>query len=91
MNRLIENFAGKGMELSEHSEQVRMKGDKGRELMESSVAQMGQIAEVVSRSMEAVEELNLKNEGIFRLVGSIRSISEQTHLRSAPPMRWQPG
>jgi methyl-accepting chemotaxis protein len=27
-----------------------------------------------------VEELNRKNEGIFRLVGSIRSISEQTHL-----------
>ncbi|OKP74510.1 hypothetical protein A3842_20555 [Paenibacillus sp. P3E] len=80
MNRLIENFAGKGIELSEHSEQVRKKGDKGKELMESSVAQMGQIAEVVSRSMEAVEELNLKNEGIFRLVGSIRSISEQTHL-----------
>ncbi|OKP97063.1 methyl-accepting chemotaxis protein [Paenibacillus sp. P46E] len=80
MNRLIENFAGKGIELSEHSEQVRMKGDKGKELMESSVAQMGQIAEVVSRSMEAVEELNHKNEGIFRLVGSIRSISEQTHL-----------
>ncbi|WP_379154508.1 methyl-accepting chemotaxis protein [Paenibacillus sp. sgz5001063] len=80
MNNVIEKFAGKGVELSEHSEQVRIKGDKGKELMESSVAQMNQIAEVVSQSMKAVEELNLKNEGIFRLVGSIRSISEQTHL-----------
>jgi len=30
--------------------------------------------------METVEALNRKNQGIFRLVGSIRSISEQTHL-----------
>ncbi|MNC42969.1 Methyl-accepting chemotaxis protein McpA [compost metagenome] len=44
------------------------------------MAQMEQIAEAVSQSMETVEELNRKNEGIFRLVGSIRSISEQTHL-----------
>lgn len=80
LNRVIEDFAGKGMELSEHSEQVRLKGDKGKALMESSVAQMSNIAEVVSQSMKTVEELNLKNEGIFRLVGSIRSISEQTHL-----------
>jgi methyl-accepting chemotaxis protein len=80
LNRLIGDFAGKGNELLLHSEQVRTKGDRGRQLMESSVAQMGQIAEAVSQSMETVEELNRKNEGIFRLVGSIRSISEQTHL-----------
>lgn len=80
LNILIEAFAGKGMDLSLHSGQVRTKGDRGKQLMESSVAQMGQIAEAVSQSMETVEELNRKNEGIFRLVGSIRSISEQTHL-----------
>lgn len=80
LNKLIEVFAGKGTELNNHSEQVRIKGDRGKELMESSVAQMGQIAEAVSQSMETVEELNRKNEGIFQLVGSIRSISEQTHL-----------
>lgn len=80
LNALIENFAGRGTDLSLHSEQVRQKGEKGRALMESSVAQMNQIADAVSQSMETVEELNRKNEGIFRLVGSIRSISEQTHL-----------
>lgn len=80
LNMLIEAFAVKGMDLSLHSGQVRTKGDRGKQLMESSVAQMGQIAEAVSQSMETVEELNRKNEGIFRLVGSIRSISEQTHL-----------
>lgn len=80
LNRLIEVFASRGMELSLHSEQVRVKGTRGEELMQSSVEQMGQIAEVVSRSMETVEGLNLKNEGIFQLVGSIRNISEQTHL-----------
>ncbi|WP_238652789.1 methyl-accepting chemotaxis protein [Paenibacillus piscarius] len=80
LNTLIENFAGRGTDLSLHSEQVRQKGEKGRELMESSVAYMNEIAEAVSQSMETVEELNHKNEGIFRLVGSIRSISEQTHL-----------
>ncbi|WP_342481184.1 HAMP domain-containing methyl-accepting chemotaxis protein [Paenibacillus sp. FSL L8-0340] len=80
LNILIEAFAVKGMDLSLHSGQVRTKGDRGKQLMESSVAQMGQIAEAVSQSMETVEELNRKNEGIFRLVGSIRSISEQTHL-----------
>lgn len=80
LNTLIENFAGRGTDLSLHSEQVRQKGEKGRELMESSVAYMNEIAETVSQSMETVEELNQKNEGIFRLVGSIRSISEQTHL-----------
>ncbi len=80
LNRLIGDVAGKGNELLLHSEQVRSKGDRGRQLMDSSVAQMGQIAEAVSQSMETVEELNRKNEGIFRLVGSIRNISEQTHL-----------
>ncbi|WP_438494307.1 methyl-accepting chemotaxis protein [Paenibacillus sp. IHBB 3054] len=80
LNMLIEASAVKGMDLSLHSGQVRTKGDRGKQLMESSVAQMGQIAEAVSQSMETVEELNRKNEGIFRLVGSIRSISEQTHL-----------
>lgn len=80
LNTLIENFAGRGTDLSLHSEQVRQKGEKGRALMESSVAHMNEIAEAVSQSMETVEELNQKNEGIFRLVGSIRSISEQTHL-----------
>ncbi|MEK4062814.1 MULTISPECIES: methyl-accepting chemotaxis protein [Paenibacillus] len=80
LNMLIEAFAVKGTDLSLHSGQVRTKGDRGKQLMESSVAQMGQIAEAVSQSMETVEELNRKNEGIFRLVGSIRSISEQTHL-----------
>lgn len=80
LNRLIEAFAGRGMDLSLHSEQVRQKGDKGQQLMESSVSQMEQISGVVTRSMETVEQLNSKNEGIFRLVGSIRSISEQTHL-----------
>lgn len=80
LNALIENFAGRGLDLSQHSEQVRQKGERGRALMESSVAQMGEIAEAVSHSMVTVEELNRKNEGIFRLVGSIRSISEQTHL-----------
>ncbi|MBY0012622.1 methyl-accepting chemotaxis protein [Paenibacillus typhae] len=80
LNKLISDFAGKGNELLLHSDQVRTKGERGRALMESSVAQMGQIAEVVSQSMDTVEELNRKNEGIFRLVGSIRSISEQTHL-----------
>ncbi|MCL6601641.1 MAG: methyl-accepting chemotaxis protein [Paenibacillus sp.] len=80
LNLLIEAAAGRGMELTQHSQQVLQKGDRGSALMESSVAQMGQIAEVVSQSMETVEELNRKNEGIFRLVGSIRSISEQTHL-----------
>lgn len=80
LNRLIGGVAGKGNELLLHSEQVRSKGDRGRQLMDSSVAQMGQIAEAVSQSMETVEELNRKNEGIFRLVGSIRNISEQTHL-----------
>ncbi|WP_340021594.1 methyl-accepting chemotaxis protein [Paenibacillus sp. FSL K6-1096] len=80
LNALIENFAVRGTDLSLHSEQVRQKGEKGRSLMESSVAYMNEIAEAVSQSMETVEELNQKNEGIFRLVGSIRSISEQTHL-----------
>ncbi|CAH1215906.1 hypothetical protein PAECIP111892_04204 [Paenibacillus auburnensis] len=80
LNRLIGDFAGKGNELLLHSEQVRSKGDRGRQLMDSSVAQMRQIAEAVSQSMNTVEELNRKNEGIFRLVGSIRNISEQTHL-----------
>ena len=80
LNKLIENFAGRGTDLSLHSEQVRQKGERGRALMESSVAQMGQITEAVSHSMVTLEELNRKNEGIFRLVGSIRSISEQTHL-----------
>lgn len=80
LNTLIENFAGRGTDLSHHSEQVRQKGEKGQALMESSVAQMNEIAEAVSQSMETVEELNQKNEGIFQLVGSIRSISEQTHL-----------
>ncbi|MEI2395125.1 methyl-accepting chemotaxis protein [Paenibacillus phytohabitans] len=80
LNAIIENFAGRGIDLSLHSEQVRQKGEKGKALMESSVAQMNQIADAVSQSMDTVEELNRKNEGIFRLVGSIRSISEQTHL-----------
>ncbi|KAI7261159.1 hypothetical protein KC345_g9869 [Hortaea werneckii] len=80
LNTLIENFAGLGTDLSLHSEQVRQKGERGRALMDSSVAQMGQISEAVSHSMVTLEELNRKNEGIFRLVGSIRSISEQTHL-----------
>lgn len=80
LNALIENFAGRGTELSLHSEQVRRKGEKGGALMESSVAQMSGIAEAVSQSMETLGELNRKNEGIFRLVGSIQSISEQTHL-----------
>ncbi|MDF9842382.1 MULTISPECIES: methyl-accepting chemotaxis protein [unclassified Paenibacillus] len=80
LNKLISDFTGRGNELLLHSDQVRTKGERGRALMESSVAQMGQIAEVVSQSMDTVEELNRKNEGIFRLVGSIRSISEQTHL-----------
>lgn len=80
LNTLIENFAGRGTDLSHHSEQVRQKGEKGRALMDSSVAHMNEIAEAVSQSMETVEGLNQKNEGIFRLVGSIRSISEQTHL-----------
>ncbi|AIQ45278.1 hypothetical protein R70723_04740 [Paenibacillus sp. FSL R7-0273] len=80
LNRLISDFAAKGNELMQHSGQVRTRGERGRALMESSVAQMGQIAEVVSQSMDTVEELNRKNQGIFRLVGSIRSISEQTHL-----------
>lgn len=80
LNAIIENFAGRGTDLSLHSEQVRQKGEKGKALMESSVAQMNQIADAVSQSMDTVEELNRKNEGIFRLVGSIRSISEQTHL-----------
>ncbi|NQX47404.1 methyl-accepting chemotaxis protein [Paenibacillus tritici] len=80
LNKLIENFAGRGTDLSLHSEQVRLKGEKGRALMESSVSQMNQIAETVSLSMGTVEELNRKNEGIFQLVGAIRSISEQTHL-----------
>ncbi|MFD2411828.1 methyl-accepting chemotaxis protein [Paenibacillus rhizoplanae] len=80
LNALIENFAGRGTDLSNHSEQVRQKGEKGRALMESSVAQMNEIADAVSQSMGTVEELNRKNEGIFHLVGAIRSISEQTHL-----------
>ncbi|KGE19181.1 methyl-accepting chemotaxis protein [Paenibacillus wynnii] len=80
LNDLIEAASGRGTELSQHSQQVLQKGDRGSALMESSVAQMGQIAEVVSQSMETLAELNRKNEGIFRLVGSIRSISEQTHL-----------
>ncbi|MHA6532823.1 methyl-accepting chemotaxis protein [Paenibacillus sp. BAC0078] len=80
LNRLIEAFAGRGVDLSVHSEQVRVKGSRGEELMQSSVSQMGQIAEVVSQSMATVEELNRKNEGIFQLVGAIRNISEQTHL-----------
>ncbi|MFD2875381.1 hypothetical protein ACFTAO_04440 [Paenibacillus rhizoplanae] len=37
--------------------------------MESSVAQMNEIADAVSQSMGTVEELNRKNEGIFHLVG----------------------
>lgn len=80
LNMLIEDFSNKGNELTLHSQQVLLKGDRGKVLMESSVAQMGQISGVVSQSMETVQELNRKNEGIFRLVGSIRSISEQTHL-----------
>lgn len=80
LNTLIENFAGRGTDLSNHSEQVRQKGEKGRALMESSVAQMNEIAAAVSQPMDTVEELNRKNEGIFHLVGAIRSISEQTHL-----------
>ena len=80
LNLLIEAAAGRGTELTQHSQQVLQKGDRGSALMESSVAQMGEIAEVVSQSMQTVAELNHKNEGIFRLVGSIRSISEQTHL-----------
>ncbi|WP_042197953.1 methyl-accepting chemotaxis protein [Paenibacillus camerounensis] len=80
LNQLIGEFAGKSNELMLHSGQVRTKGERGRALMESSVAQMEQIAEAVSQSMDTVEELNRKNEGIFRLVGSIRGISEQTHL-----------
>ncbi|WNS41252.1 methyl-accepting chemotaxis protein [Paenibacillus sp. MMS20-IR301] len=80
LNALIEHFAVRGNDLSLHSEQVRLKGEKGGALMESSVAQMNGISEAVSQSMETLEELNRKNEGIFRLVGSIRSISEQTHL-----------
>lgn len=80
LNMLIEAFSNKGNELTLHSQQVLIKGDRGQVLMESSVAQMAQISVVVSQSMENVQELNRKNEGIFRLVGSIRSISEQTHL-----------
>lgn len=80
LNMLIEAFSNKGNELTLHSQQVLLKGDRGQVLMESSVAQMAQISVVVSQSMENVQELNRKNEGIFRLVGSIRSISEQTHL-----------
>jgi methyl-accepting chemotaxis protein len=80
LNQWIEAAAGRGAELTLHSEQVLLKGDRGSVLMESSVSQMEQITEAVSQSMETVAELNRKNEGIFRLVGSIRSISEQTHL-----------
>ncbi|SET89021.1 methyl-accepting chemotaxis protein [Paenibacillus sp. NFR01] len=80
LNKLIGDFSGKGDELHRHSEQVRAKGERGRHLMDTSVAQLDRIAGAVSLSMETVEELNRKNEGIYRLVGSIRSISEQTHL-----------
>lgn len=80
LNQWIETAAGRGGELSLHSQEVLLKGDRGSSLMQSSVKQMGQIAEVVSQSMDTVAELNRKNEGIFRLVGSIRTISEQTHL-----------
>ncbi|WP_379132354.1 methyl-accepting chemotaxis protein [Paenibacillus sp. sgz500958] len=80
LNAQIEAAAGRGNKLAHHSEQVLLKGDRGSELMESSVSQMEEISEVVSRSMDTLAELNRKNEGIFRLVGSIRSISEQTHL-----------
>ncbi|ASA26053.1 methyl-accepting chemotaxis protein [Paenibacillus donghaensis] len=80
LNALIEDFAGKGQELSLHSHEVSLQGEKGRTLMDSSVAQMEQISRAVAQSMIRVEELNLKNQGIFQLVGSIRNIAEQTHL-----------
>lgn len=80
LNQLIAEFSGKGDELHQHSEQVRAKGERGRHLMDTSVAQLDRIAGAVSLSMDTVEELNRKNEGIYKLVGSIRSISEQTHL-----------
>jgi methyl-accepting chemotaxis protein len=45
LNNLIEAFAAKGNELALYSHQVQQKGDRGRTLMESSVAQMNQIAD----------------------------------------------
>lgn len=80
LNQLIEAFAAKGDELASRSLQVQEKGERGQSLMASSVAQMTQINEAVSQSMATLEDLNKKNEGIFGLVGAIRSIAEQTHL-----------
>ncbi|OBZ08892.1 hypothetical protein A8L34_22320 [Bacillus sp. FJAT-27264] len=80
LNKLIEDFTGKSHELGLYSQEVLHKGERGKVLMESSVTYMKQITEAVLQSMATLEELNKKNEGIFRLVGSIRGIAEQTHL-----------
>ncbi|MFC3748897.1 methyl-accepting chemotaxis protein [Paenibacillus sp. GCM10012306] len=80
LNKLIDDFTGKSHELGLYSLEVQHKGERGKVLMESSVTYMKQITEAVLQSMATLEELNKKNEGIFRLVGSIRGIAEQTHL-----------
>ncbi|AIQ62708.1 hypothetical protein PSTEL_05930 [Paenibacillus stellifer] len=80
LNASIEEAAAKGEQLAEASRQVMAKGDTGSERMARSVTQMSELADAVSESMKMVESLIGRNEGIYALVGSISSISEQTHL-----------
>jgi methyl-accepting chemotaxis protein len=64
-------------EISEHSGELSRQGG---DLVQTVVAEMGEIAEAVSTSAHAVEELGKRSDEISSIVDVIKEIADQTNL-----------
>lgn len=76
----IHETTNAGAELKSHSVDVQNLTETGKELMNSSTAQMATINEIVLHSVRNVEGLNEQSAEISKLVSVIDDISSQTNL-----------
>lgn len=76
----VKNANRSGKEIYLSSQQVLDLTQKGSDLMDLSVNQMGQIEQIVKESVQKVKRLENQSQEVNKLVGVIKAIAEQTNL-----------
>ncbi|MDR3361252.1 MAG: methyl-accepting chemotaxis protein [Desulfovibrio sp.] len=80
MSSTLEMLADKARQTTEDSRATMMQAEEGRNIVNSSVTNINQVAEYARHTEKAIQELSRRTDSINSIVELIKDIADQTNL-----------